>query len=107
MSGIVGVFASIGDHIPIMNKEKLHEPKPEGAINRLHYRITATLIMSFCLLVTTTEWVSGKNFAIWLNSFFLVAKRESIALWKVSSITQILIGDSAKPVSLYSYARRT
>lgn len=61
MSGIVGVFASIGEHLPILNKEKLAEPKPEGPISRFHYRGTAIMILSFCVLVTTTEWVSGTD----------------------------------------------
>ena len=60
MSGIVGVFASIGEHIPILKKEKFGEPEPEGVISRLHYRLTVMLIIAFCLLVTTTEWVAGK-----------------------------------------------
>ena len=30
MAGIVGIFASIGDHIPILNKEKFCQPQPEG-----------------------------------------------------------------------------
>ena len=62
MSGIVGVFATIGEHIPILKKEKFGEPKPEGEISRFHYRGTVMIIMAFCLLVTTTEWVAGKKF---------------------------------------------
>jgi len=61
MSGIVGVFASIGEHLPMMKKEKFGEPNPEGAIARMHYRGTVMLIATFCLLVTTTEWVSGTD----------------------------------------------
>jgi hypothetical protein len=35
MAGIVGMFASIGDHIPVLKKEKFGEPHPEGEISRL------------------------------------------------------------------------
>ena len=59
MAGVVGIFASIGEHIPILNKEKFGEPHPEGDINRFHYRGTVMIIMAFCLLVTSTEWISG------------------------------------------------
>ena len=61
MAGIVGIFASIGDHIPILNKEKFCEPQPEGLVQRAHYRGTTILILAFCLLVTTTEWISGQD----------------------------------------------
>jgi len=59
MSGIVGLFASIGDHIPILKKEKFGQPDPEGIIASFHYRGTALLIFGFTLMVTCTEWVSG------------------------------------------------
>ena len=61
MSGIVGVFASIGEHLPVLNKDKFGEPHPEGSVNRMHYRGTVMIILAFCILVTTTEWVSGKH----------------------------------------------
>ena len=35
MAGIVGLFASIGDHIPVLKKEKFGEAHPEGEISRL------------------------------------------------------------------------
>ena len=60
MSGIVGIFASIGEHIPILKKEKFGEPHPEGEISRFHYRGTSMLILACCLLVTSTEWISGE-----------------------------------------------
>ena len=59
MSGIVGLFASIGDHIPILKKEKFGQPDPEGIIASFHYRGTSLLIFGFTLMVTCTEWVSG------------------------------------------------
>ena len=59
MAGIVGLFASIGSHIPILNKEKLLEPNPEGSISTLHYRGTTLLILGFSVLVTATDWISG------------------------------------------------
>ncbi len=59
MAGVVGVFAAIGEHIPMLKKEKFGEPHPEGEISRFHYRGTVMLIGCFCLLVTTTEWISG------------------------------------------------
>lgn len=59
MSGIVGVFASIGEHIPILKREKYTEPNPEGLVSSFHYRGTMMIIISCCLLVTSTEWVAG------------------------------------------------
>jgi len=64
MAGIVGIFASIGDHIPILNKEKFCQPQPEGLVLRAHYRGTCLMILCFCLLVTTTEWISGNDSVI-------------------------------------------
>ena len=61
MAGVVGLFASIGEHIPILKKEKFGQPDPEGYINALHYRGTTILIMTFCLMVTCTEWISGTD----------------------------------------------
>ena len=59
MSGIVGVFASIGEHIPFKKKEKLGEVNSEGVICSFHYRGSVLLILSCALLVTTTEWIAG------------------------------------------------
>jgi len=56
---MIGLFSSIGEHVPIFRKEKVTEASAEGLINRFHYRGTATLILICCLLVTCTEWISG------------------------------------------------
>jgi len=61
MSGVVGIFASIGDHIPILKKEKFGQPDPEGLIASFHYRGTTLMIFGFMLLVTSTEWISGTD----------------------------------------------
>jgi hypothetical protein len=61
MAGIVGIFASIGEHIPILKKEKFGEPNPEGKICSFHFRGTVLLILGFCILVTSTEWISGTD----------------------------------------------
>jgi hypothetical protein len=62
MSGIVGIFASIGDHLPgLLSKDKLHQPFTEGEINKCHYRWTSMLIIAFCIMVTTTEWIAGTD----------------------------------------------
>lgn len=59
MASMIGLFSSIGEHVPIFRKEKITEPTAEGFINRCHYRGTAILILGCCLLVTCTEWISG------------------------------------------------
>ena len=59
MAGIVGIFAAIGEHIPILKKEKFGVPDPEGKVAAFHYRGTCLLIIAFVLLVTCTEWISG------------------------------------------------
>jgi len=56
---IVALFHSIGDHIPILKKEKFGQPDPEGIIASFHYRGTCMLIFGFTLMVTCTEWISG------------------------------------------------
>ena len=62
MAGIVGMYASIGEHIPfITNKEKYHEPATESWVNRCHYRLTALLIIIFVMAVTATEWVASSE----------------------------------------------
>ena len=60
MAGIVGIFASIGEHIPILKKEKFGEPQPEGYISGFHYRGTVMIIIAFSILVTCPEWISGQ-----------------------------------------------
>jgi len=59
MAGIVGLYATIGEHLPIFKMEKRFEPKPEGNIHRLHYRGTCLLILVFEIMVSCTEWISG------------------------------------------------
>jgi len=61
MAGIVGIFTSIGEHIPVLKKEKFCEPHPEGLILRAHYRGTTLLVLAMCLLVTSTEWIAGTD----------------------------------------------
>jgi len=61
MSGVVGIFASIGDHIPILKKEKFGQPDPEGFIASFHYRGTTLMIFGFMLLVTSGEYISGTD----------------------------------------------
>jgi len=56
---IVALFASIGEHLPILKKEKYSAPDPEGKINALHYRATVMLILAMTLLVTSTDWISN------------------------------------------------
>ena len=58
---IVALFTSIGDHIPILKKEKFGQPDPEGIIASFHYRGTCLLIFGFTLMVTCTEWISGTD----------------------------------------------
>ena len=58
---IVALFTSIGDHIPILKKEKFGQPDPEGIIASFHYRGTCLLIFAFTLMVTCTEWISGTD----------------------------------------------
>ncbi|XP_040571919.2 LOW QUALITY PROTEIN: innexin inx2-like [Lepeophtheirus salmonis] len=61
MAGIVGVFATLGEHVPIFRRNKITEPSPEGEINRLHYRATCIIVLVMCLMVTCTEWIAGKE----------------------------------------------
>ena len=60
MAGIVGIYASIGEHVPwITKREKYHEPVSESWVNRCHYRATSLLILVFVIAVTSTEWIAG------------------------------------------------
>ena len=34
MATMIGLFSSIGEHVPIFRKEKLHETDTEGVVNR-------------------------------------------------------------------------
>ena len=59
MATMIGLFSSIGDHIPIFREGKLAEANPEGFVNRFHYRGTCMFMLVACLMVTCTEWISG------------------------------------------------
>jgi len=59
MATMIGLFSSIGEHVPIFRKEKITEASAEGTILRFHFRGTAMLILICCLMVTCTEWISG------------------------------------------------
>jgi len=60
MAGIVGIYASIGEHVPwITKREKYTEAQSESWVNRCHYRATTLLILVFTLAVTSTEWIAG------------------------------------------------
>ena len=80
MATMVGLFSSIGEHMPIFRHEKMIEATPESwvminhlhfnhltiqifnqsiQVNKLHYRITCMLLLVAVLLVTCTEWISG------------------------------------------------
>jgi len=59
MATMIGLFSSIGEHVPIFKRAKQLEPCAEGTINRLHYRGTCFLILVMCLMVTCPEWISG------------------------------------------------
>jgi len=61
MASMIGLFAAVGDNIPIFRKEKIVEATCEGIINRFHYRGTTTFLLVACLLVTCTEWISGTD----------------------------------------------
>ena len=59
MAGIVGLFTSVGEHMPMFRKDKQLEACPESWVNRLHYRLTCLLLLVCTMLVTCTEWISG------------------------------------------------
>ena len=61
MTSMIAIFASIGEHMPYKKKEKRGEANPEGSVLTLHYRATVLLIMTFCLMVTSTEWIAGEQ----------------------------------------------
>ena len=64
MATMIGLFSSMGDHIPLFREDKLVEANPEGFVNRLHYRGTCMFLLVACLMVTCTEWVSGTGSVI-------------------------------------------
>jgi len=61
MAGMVGLFSTIGEHMPIFREDKLVEATPESWVNKLHYRITCMLLLVAVMLVTCTEWISGTD----------------------------------------------
>jgi len=61
MATMVGLFSSIGEHMPIFRQDKMVEATPESWVNKLHYRITCMLLLVAVLLVTCTEWISGTD----------------------------------------------
>ena len=60
MSGLISLFASLGQHMPMNKKEKRNEANEEPFTSTLHYRATVLLITVFCILVTCTEWIGGR-----------------------------------------------
>lgn len=58
---MVGLFSSIGEHMPLFREDKQLEATPESWVNRLHYRITCLLLLVAVTVVTCTEWISGTD----------------------------------------------
>jgi len=58
---VYALFGSIGEHIPFKKKEKIGEANSEGAISLLHYRASVLVILTFSLLVTSTELIAGHD----------------------------------------------
>jgi len=59
MATMIGMFSSIGEHVPIFKRAKQLEQNAESTVNRMHYRGTCLLILVMCLMVTCPEWISG------------------------------------------------
>ena len=96
MAGMVGLFSTIGEHMPIFREDKLVEATPESwviinnhlqfdestistfKVNKLHYRITCMLLLVAVMLVTCTEWISGA-FIPWASTTICQAQK-----WRVS-----------------------
>ena len=55
MAGVVSVFASL--KAPIHRNR--FEPKSEGLVNSLHFKLTASMLFACSLLVTCLEWVGN------------------------------------------------
>ena len=94
MATMVGLFSSIGEHMPIFRHEKMIEATPESwvminhlhfnqltiqifnqsiQVNKLHYRITCMLLLVAVLLVTCTEWISGATIhSAWYQNLLLL-----------------------------------
>ena len=58
---MVGLFSSIGEHMPMFRKDKQLEACPESWVNRLHYRLTCLFLLIAVTIVTCTEWISGTD----------------------------------------------
>ncbi len=56
---MLGVFSALRASLPL--GRKLWEPVSEGVINRLHFRLTVTLLIGCSLLVTCLEWIGNGN----------------------------------------------
>jgi len=56
---MIGLFSSIGEHVPIFKRAKQLDVTAESTVNRIHYRLTCFLILVMTLAVTCPEWVSG------------------------------------------------
>jgi len=56
---MIGLFSSIGEHVPIFKRAKMLDITAESTVNRLHYRHTCFLILCMTLMVTCPEWISG------------------------------------------------
>jgi len=59
MATMIGLFSSIGEHVPIFKRAKQLDVTAESTINRIHYRGTCLLILTMTLMVTCPEWISG------------------------------------------------
>ena len=59
MATMIGLFSTVGAHVPFFKKEKMLKVKPESLVSRMSYRATTTIILCFMVLVTCPEWISG------------------------------------------------
>ena len=51
------LFGSLKDQVPGL--KKVNDPTTEGAVNRLHFRVTVVIFLASSLLVTCLEWVGN------------------------------------------------
>ncbi|TRY68309.1 hypothetical protein TCAL_03015 [Tigriopus californicus] len=54
---MLGIFSGLKSNVPLLSK--IEEPKTEGVVNRLHYRMTVMILFGCSLLVTALEWVGN------------------------------------------------
>ena len=59
MATMIGLFSTVGAHVPFFKKDKMLKVKPESLVSRMSYRATTTIILCFMVLVTCPEWISG------------------------------------------------